>query len=115
MKLNNLWKGLIMAIVGFVSTTISETETFNFAYVAVATSGFTIVYLIKNWAMPSVSAFGIDLQDILSGIILAVGMGLSSYAAQIITIGVFEWSALWVAVSGAVIGYFAKTIPQKPR
>jgi len=115
MKLNTFWKGLIMALVGFISTTISETEIFSFAYVATATTGFTLIYLVKNWVMPSVSAFGIDLRDILSGIILAAGMGVSSYAAQIITFGTFEWPALWVAVSGAVVGYFAKTVPQKSK
>lgn len=112
MKLNAFWKGLVMAVVGFIATMLSDLETLNFAYMAIATTGFTVVYVVKNWAMPSVSVVGIDLKDMLSGVILAVGMGLSSYAAQILTIG-FEWQTLWISICGAVIGYFSKTIPSK--
>ena len=53
-----------------------------------------------------------NVNDLISGLILAIGMGLSSYVAQILTIG-FEWQALWVAVSGAVVGYFTKTFASK--
>lgn len=110
MKLTAFWKGLIMALVGFVATMLSDMETLNFAYMAIATTGFTIVYVVKNVVFPSVSVVGIDLRDLLSGVILAVGMAISSYAAQIWTMG-FEWQTLWVSVVGAVVGYFAKTIP----
>lgn len=114
MKLNSLLKGLIMALVGFVATTISDLETFNAAYVIIASAGFTVVYLIKNYKMPSISALGMDWQDAISGVILALGMGLSSAAAQILTTG-FDWHTLWVAVSGAVVGYVLKTIPSKSK
>jgi len=101
-----------MALVGFVASTLSEMETFNIAYVLIATGGFTLVYLVKNAIMPSVSIIGVDMKDIISGAILALGMALSSYAAQVLTIG-FDWQTLLVSVSGAVLGYFTKTIPHK--
>ena len=110
MKLNDFTKGLIMALVGFVATTLSSLETFNIIYVLLSTVGFTLVYVAKNYVFPSVSAFGIDFKDIISGVILAVGMGVVSYVAQILTTG-FEWGTLWLAVSGAVVGYFLKTLP----
>lgn len=108
MKLNAFWKGLIMAIVGFIATTLSDLETFNAAYVVIATISFTLIYIAKNAIFPSMSALGLDFRDIVSGLILAVGMGLSSYVAQILT-GGFTWGTFWLAISGAVIGYITKT------
>ena len=113
---NAYLKGLIMAIVGFVATTLTDLETFNAAYVAIATSGFTIIYLGKNWFLPSVSdAWKADTIDLVSGLLVAIGMAVSSFAASIITIGSVDWGALGIAVTGAVVGYFAKTVPSKNR
>ena len=114
MKLSKFWKGLIMAIVGFIATVISDLESFNLGYVVIATGGFTILYMVKNAIWPTTSpAWMINLWDgTISGILIAVSMAISSFAASIITTGVIDWHALWIAVVGAVIGYFAKTIPQ---
>jgi len=109
MKLNAFWKGLIMGLVGFIATTLSDLETMNFAYILISSIGFAVVYIGKNYALPSISAIGIDFRDIISGLILAVGMALSSAAAQVLTIG-FEWNTLLIAVSGAVVGYITKTV-----
>ena len=115
MKLNAFWKGLIMALVGFVATMLSDLESLNFAYIILATLGFTIVYVVKNAVWPSISVVGIDLRDTISGLILAVGMAISSFAAQLVTTGTFEWKALGIAVLGTVIGYFAKTAPSNAK
>ena len=115
MKLSTFWKGLFMALVGFIATTLSDLETFNAAYVGISTVAFTIIYVGKNYLFPSVSVVGIDLQDILSGLVLAVGMGVSSFAGQILTTGLLDWNALWVAVAGAFVGYFVKTAPSKAK
>lgn len=113
MKLNAFWKGLIMAIVGFIATTISQDiEGINFAYIAIATAGFTVYYIGKNAFFQSNSEPGkINLKDLISGILLALGMAVSSFAASVITLGHIDWRALWIAVVGAVIGYFTKTLP----
>ncbi len=114
MKINAFWKGFIMAIVGFVATTLSDLETFNLAYVLIATVGFTVIYVGKNAIFKSTSGAGtINLQDLLSGVIVAVGMAISSFAASVITSGAVDWKELGVAVIGAVVGYFTKTVPQK--
>ena len=109
MKLNAFWKGLIMSLIGFIATALSDLESMNIVYILISSIGFIAVYIGKNYIMPSVSAIGVDFRDIISGVIVALGMGLSSAAAQILTTG-FEWNTLWIAVSGAVIGYFTKTI-----
>lgn len=115
MKLNSFLKGLIMAIVGFVATLLSDMETINFAVIVISTVGFTIYYTGKNYLMPSISVVGIDIRDILSGILLAVGMAISNFAAQIIIVGHVDWGMLGKAVLGAIIGYFAKTVPSNAK
>lgn len=115
MKLNAFWKGLIMALVGFIATMLSDLDTLNFAYIGLSTLGFTIIYVVKNAVWPSISVVGIDIRDVISGVILAVGMAISSFAAQLLTTQTFEWSALGVAVLGAIVGYFAKTIPSNAK
>lgn len=117
MKLNAFIKGLIMALVGFIATTISDLsgeESVNFTYILIASIGFTVVYIAKNYKFPSVSALGFDLRDVISGLILAIGMGISSTVAQILTTG-FDAHTLWVAVSGAVVGYVLKTLPNNAK
>ena len=101
-----------MAIVGFVATTIADLEVINWAYVGIATLGFTVIYVAKNFFMPSDSDPGtINWRDLVSGLIVAMGMAISSFAASIITLGFIDWKALGLAVLYAVIGYFGKTIP----
>lgn len=113
MKLSAFWKGLIMAVVGFIATGISQNvEGLNFTYVVISTVGFTLLYIGKNAVFQSTSEPGIvNWQDLLSGIIIAVSMAISSFAASIITTGAVDWQALWIAVVGAVVGYFTKTLP----
>lgn len=107
----NFLKGLIMAIVGFIASAISQDiEAVNVWYIVIATIGFTIIYLAKNAIITSISIFGkIDIQDIISGLLLAIGMAISSFAASIITTGSVNWHALWIAVGTAFVGYFSKT------
>jgi hypothetical protein len=115
MKLNAWFKGLIMALVGFVATTISTSVGGNvdWVYVLFASLGFLVVYVAKNAIWPSTSPTGeLDVWDIVSGILLAVGMAVSSGATSFVLDGVVNWHALWIAVVGAFLGYFSKTIPQ---
>jgi hypothetical protein len=109
MKLTAFWKGLIMAIIGFVATTISDLEAFNINYVLIATTAFTLIYIGKNAVFPSTSPLWLNLRDVISGVLIAVGMAIASFTASIITTGVVDWRALWIAVVGAVTGYFLKT------
>jgi uncharacterized membrane protein len=114
MKLSTFWKGLIMAIIGFVATTIGTLDPFNLSYIIIASVAFTLIYFGKNYWLPSTSEAGeINWRDIVSGLIIAVGMAISSFSASIILTGVVDWKALFIAVIGAVVGYFGKTIPQK--
>ena len=114
MKLSTFFKGFIMALVGYLATELSDMEVFNLAYTLIVTTGFTVIYLGKNWLFPSVSdKFGIHARDFISGAIVAVGMAFMTYAGTLLTDVVFTWGALFKAVAGAVAGYFIKTVPQK--
>jgi len=114
--MNTYLKGFFMAVVGFIATTLGDLETFNFAYVAIATTGFTVIYLGKNWFLPSMSeSWKVDTIDMISGLMIAAGMAISSFAASIITTGAIDWRALGLAVIGAVVGYFMKTVPSKAK
>ena len=68
-----------MALVGFVATMLSDLESLNFAYIILATLGFTIVYVVKNAVWPSISVVGIDLRDGVVAV-LAVAQKISFVA-----------------------------------
>ena len=106
MKINTFWKGLIAALIAFLASYFSENETIQWAYVAIYTVGYTIWYTAKNAVFPSVSVFGtIDLRDIISGIVLAIGSGVISYGAQYLLVGTVDYHELWITVWGPVAAY----------
>jgi hypothetical protein len=108
-------KIFLMALVGFIATTLSTLDVFNVWYVAITTVAFVLMYAGKNWLLPSTSPEGtVNWRDILSGVIMAVSMALSSGVTSFLVEGQLNWHALWVAVAGAVVGYFSKTMVQKP-
>lgn len=114
--MKTFWKGLIMAIVGFVAATITDLETMNWSYIGVTTVAFTLMYLGKNYWKPSTSEPGtVNTSDLISGLLVALGMAVSSFSASIITLGFIDWRALIISSIGAVVGYFAKTAPAKPK
>lgn len=112
MKMSTFAKGLIMAVIGFVASYISQTTTgINWPYLGIATSGFTLLYLGKNYLFPSVSIFGnFDLRDLLSGVFVAVAMAVSEFAASVITSSVINWKLLLITAGIAAGNYCLKTI-----
>lgn len=106
-------KVFIMSVIGFLVTTLSTLEDFNFWYVVITTVVFASGYAVKNYLMPSDSAEGVvNWKNILSGLIIAVNMALSNLAAILLTGSEFSFHVFWITVVGAVVGYFTKTIPQ---
>ena len=102
-----------MAIFGFVGTTISGMGgDIDWLYVAVATVSFILIYTGKNAFVPSISIEGeFSFRDFLSGLFIAIGMGISSAIASIVASGKIMWPAFWLAIGTAVLGYFTKTLP----
>jgi hypothetical protein len=110
MKLNAFTKNLIMALVGFIATTIGTFDVIDWGYVAIASVGFTLVYFGKNWKWPSMSALGLELRDWISGFVITAGMAVSSLVADwflpdfTLTLPIFLKT-----VGGALLGYILKT------
>jgi len=114
--MNSLLKGLIMGLIGAIGAALSDMETMNVAYIVLVSVIFVFQYSVKNWLMPSISdKFSVDIQDLISGVLAAVFMGISVYAASLLTGIEFTWIALWKATVVAIIGYFSKTIPSKAK
>lgn len=101
-----------MGLTSTLAATFSVMTDINLAYIALIAFSFTGQYSVKNWLMPSLSdKLKVDIRDAISGALIALFMGVSVYAATLLTDVEFTWIALWKAVSVAVIGYFTKTIP----
>ena len=110
---NNVIKGLIMTVVAFLASYLSDNieAGINWTYVLVSMFGITLVYLSKNLVFNSNSNPGkLNRNDGWSGLIMAIGTGISSFAASIISTGAVDWKALFVAMLSVVVGYFGKTL-----
>jgi hypothetical protein len=110
-------KGFITAVIAFIVTAVSSqlTTGINVWYIVIATVAYTLWYLGKNALLPSISLFGtIDLRDLLSGLLLAVGATISSSLASIITAGTVNWHELGITVLGAVIAYLGTKFGTSP-
>lgn len=114
--MKTFWKGLIMALVAFIASTVHDLEVLNFAYIGITSGAFIILYFAKNWLMPSNSdGNNLNWRDILSGVLIAISMAISSIAGSIITLGFVDWKAFGVAIVSAIVGYFTKTFIAKPQ
>jgi len=106
-------KIFVMALAGFVFTTIATLQRFDIMYVLVVTLVFAGGYAVKNFFYPSISAEGqFTWRDLLSGLIMALTMGLSQIAAQWTTNTPFTWQIVWSMMLAALTTYFTKTLPQ---
>jgi hypothetical protein len=107
------WKVFLMAVIGFLVTTVSVLQDFNFWYVALVTVAFAGEYALKNYLFPSTSPEGqVYWKDIVSGLFLAVCMALNVLGANLLTGTEFSLTVFWTVIIGAVVGYFTKTVPQ---
>lgn len=109
-----------MTIISFIATTISisglPSNGTQWTVLLITTGGTVLVYIAKNWAFPSVSIFGtIDLRDVLSGLILALGTGVSDWVGTLVAGVAIDWHTLWVSVGGVVLGYFVKLFTMQPK
>ena len=87
---NTFIKGLIMAVIILLATTITTTgwpsTGIQWAYLSITTIGTVLVYLAKNAIAPSTSDKGhLNLWDLASGAIMAVGNFLMSLTADTAT------------------------------
>jgi hypothetical protein len=99
-------KGLIMAVIALVASTISTSgfpaTAIGWEILGITVVGTILVYLGKNAIAPSTSAIGtINVGDLISGAVVAIGSALSSWAAAAITATTLDWKALLIAAGTA--------------
>ena len=103
-----LIKGLVAALLAFIAGYVGETQSINYTYLGFYVVAYTIWYLGKNYVFPSTSPLGsINIWDLLSGLILAVGAGLIALAGQWITVTIIDWHQIWVTVYTSSLAYLA--------
>ena len=118
MKNNTFLKGLFMTIVALLATTYTTTgipsSATGWEILSITVVGTALIYLAKNAVMPSLSLFGtINLRDLGSGLILAIGTGISNWAAAAITSTHVDWHSLLSLMGSVAAGYLAKNFIQK--
>ena len=117
-NLTPLAKGLIMTIVAILSQTIAgsglPTTATGWAVFGITIGGSLLVYLGQNLMFPSVSVLGtINIADIGKGLFIAIGSGLSNWAATWIAGTVVNWHQLLTYSVSIILGYFAKNFATK--
>ena len=113
MKNNNFWKNFVMTIVAVIAAFIGDNveQGINIGVLLITIFGTSLVYMAKNWAMPSNSdGMTWNLRDMLSGLILVIGTAIVNGAATFLIDGEISWQSLWKVVMTVTIGYFAKTL-----
>lgn len=117
-NLTTVSKGLIMAVITLIAGIISAngfpaTST-EWIILVVSVVGGVLTYLGKNALWSSTSTVGtISVGDLLSGLFLALGSGLSNWIGTLVAGTVFSWHALLVFVGTQVLGYLAKNFATK--
>jgi hypothetical protein len=106
-------KSLIMTLVALIATTMSTSglpaSQTGWIVFGITALGTILTYVAKNAVFQSTSLFGsVDLKDVSSGLILAIGSGLSSFAASTATGTEINWHSLSTLMTTVVVGYFAK-------
>ena len=108
-------KVLIMTIVAIIASAISTkgipTDLVSWEVLGITILGSILVYVGKNFFYPSTSPIGtIDGKDLISGLIIAIGTGLSDFIAHGITGTSVNFSQLATFVITVIIGYLSKNL-----
>lgn len=116
MKTNNkLVNGFMMAIITLLATAITTTglpkTTIEWEIMGITAGGTVLTYAAKNVIFPNYSLFGtLNLADIASGLFMALGAGLSSWAATAVTSVAINWHDLLTLCTSILITYLAKKV-----
>lgn len=114
MSMKATTKTLIMFIVTSLasllySNGIPETKT-AWIVLGVTLVGTMLGYIAKNYFMPSNSEKGQwNLRDIISGVLVAVSVGISNWLGTYVAGTAFDGKAFTKLLITVVIGYLAKT------
>lgn len=105
-----------MALIAIVINAFNQSPV-NYGVLIVMLIGTTLVYTGKNVFIVSDSPSGtINWKDILSGLIIAIGTGLTQYIAMIVTGTEIDWLIFGKVVASVSLTYLAGTFlsPETP-
>lgn len=119
MQIKNSVKALLMFIITFFAESINNSgfpgTKEGWIVMGVTLVGTVLIYIGKNFVFPSISIFGnIDLRDVISGLVVAIGTGVSNWVGTIIAGVPIDWASLWRLIGMVVVGYFLKNFMSKP-
>jgi hypothetical protein len=112
---STLIKGLIMTIVALIATAVTTTglpdTLIEWQYFGITVAGTVFVYLGKNLFITSNSSFlALNIGDLVNGLVVAIGTGLSSFVAAAITTNPVNWGEIVTLMVSVAVGYLAKNL-----
>lgn len=117
MTVQQFWKGLFMLVFGIIVSQIGQTPI-DFAFIGIAAVAALLPYLGKNFFLVFLTSntgpTDFSWQNIVSGIIIAVGTGLTDYFGQIVINHAIVWPVLWHTVIGVTLTYITSTFFSPP-
>ena len=112
MKLTlEFWKGLFMAAFGVLAASLS-TQPIVWAVVGITILGTILTYVGKNaiTALQSTTGPGtLSFVNIISGVLIALGSGITEAVATLVTAGHVQWLVLGKIVITVTMSYLTAT------
>lgn len=103
--------GLVTTVVAVVATAFTTglpATGAAWGVLGITALGMVLTYIAKNAVFPSVSIYGnIDLRDVLSGLIMALGTAVSNWVGTIIVGMAIDWKSFLTMVIAAAVTYLA--------
>jgi hypothetical protein len=117
MTKQQFWKGLFMLVFGIIVSQIGQTPI-DFAFMGIAALAAVLPYLGKNLFLVFLTSTSgpeqLSWKNIVSGVIIAIGTGLTDYLGQIVINHAVVWPMLWHVVIGITLTYISTTFFSPP-
>jgi hypothetical protein len=117
MTKQTFWKGLFMLVISIVVTALSATPI-NVAMLVITAVAAVLPYVGKNIFVffdSTSPPVGFNWINVASGVLIAVGTGLTDYLGQILIEGVVVWPMLWKVVLTVTLTYIVTTFFAPPK
>ena len=104
-----------MTIVALIATALTTTglpaTIVEWQYFGITVAGTVLVYMGKNLFITSTSSFlDLNVGDLVNGLIVAIGTGLSSFVAAAVTTIPVNWTEIITLMASVTVGYLVKNL-----
>lgn len=111
-------KGIIMTLLSCIVSAIATgipTTAIAWEITGISVLGTMAVYVGQSFAFPSTSILNQwDLKDLIKGVLVTLGNGLSTWAASEITSTSVNWKNLLIGMGVMLLGYLSKQFKTPP-